>query len=75
MATRHKICSKWFCITSLGGQRRFGQRVPDDTELVKVPAAALSAKGLLEHDLHRGNVVAVPDRSKDTICKSEIISS
>ena len=46
------------------------QDVPDDAELVKVAAAALSAEGLLEGDNDGGDVVAVPRGAEDGVGES-----
>lgn len=43
--------------------------IANNTKVVKVAAAALSPKGLLESEDHTGHTVPVPDRSKDTISK------
>ena len=45
--------------------------VPDDPELVKVPAPALSPEGLLEADGDAGNVVPVPGGAKDHVAKPQ----
>ena len=45
--------------------------VANDAKLIKVAAAALSAKRLLEGDLNVGDVVQVPGRPQECICKSQ----
>ena len=45
--------------------------VPDDAELVKVAATALRAEGLLERDLHHGDVLAVPRGTEDPVTEAQ----
>lgn len=45
--------------------------ITDDTELVKVPPTALSAKRLLEGDLHVVDVIPVPGRAEELVTKSQ----
>lgn len=44
--------------------------IADDAKFVKVAAAAVGAKGLLEADLHVGDEVAVPRRRQELVCES-----
>lgn len=44
--------------------------ITDDAKLIKVPSAALCAKGLLEADLHVGDEVSVPRGRQELIGKS-----
>ena len=44
--------------------------IPDDAKLIKVPSAALCAKGLLEANLHIGDEVSVPCGRQELVGKS-----
>ena len=42
---------------------------PYDAKFIKVAAATLSSKRLLERDCHTGDVITIPNRTKDPVCK------
>lgn len=45
--------------------------IADDAKLVKVPAAALGAEGLLERNLHVVDVMPVPRSPEERVAKSK----